>query len=330
MERKPRSGLDGLGIDASSHRRCIVGRGFQVRGGARPIPHHAHRHAGNVLAASGVLRHRRAGGLHAAAPAAVRPTTATSRRRARPRRRPPARRRRLPAPCGTGRQNGSLGAARCSPPTTRGTPTSPRPRCTRTPANYVATIIASGGNEPAPRLRRERRVRHPVRHRRRNASRSCRSTSPPTATRATPVRTRSRSTRPSKAASDAPRARVDRDRASSTSSFARRARAATAGTASIGRDAGTCARTRCAPTGGRRPTPPGCRSSRASCATTRWRAGAINHALRFTVPQTPARLHLPRDALRVVEHRPEPPADGAALPAQGELRHLRATPGRRA
>ena len=56
-------------------------------------------------------------------------------------------------------------------------------------------------------------------------------------------------------------------------------------------------------------------------------SGHINHALRFTVSQHAARLHPPGDALRVVEHRPEPPADGPAAPAQGELRHRRATTG---
>ena len=53
--------------------------------------------------------------------------------------------------------------------------------------------------------------------------------------------------------------------------------------ARLGRDLGTSRRTRCVRWGGRRPTPPGCRSFPASCATTRWRRGHIDHALRFTV-----------------------------------------------
>ena len=51
-------------------------------------------------------------------------------------------------------------------------------------------------------------------------------------------------------------------------------------------------------------------------------SGHINHALRFTVCADAARLHPPGDALGVVEHRPEPPADGLAAAAEGELRRV--------
>ena len=48
---------------------------------------------------------------------------------------------------------------------------------------------------------------------------------------------------------------------------------------------GTCARTPCARRAGRRPTPPGCRSSPACCAR-RGAAGVVDHAIRFTAPRT--------------------------------------------
>ena len=59
-------------------------------------------------------------------------------------------------------------------------------------------------------------------------------------------------------------------------------------------------------------------------------SGHIDHALRFTVSQYAAGLPAPRDARRVVEHRPEPAADGAAPAAEGELRRVVVTPARRA
>ena len=66
---------------------------------------------------------------------------------------------------------------------------------------------------------------------------------------------------------------------------------------------GTWAQTPCAPTAGRAPTPPACRSCPDWCATARWRAGVIDHALRFTAPRTRARPHLPGPPRRRLRHR---------------------------
>ena len=80
-------------------------------------------------------------------------------------------------------------------------------------------------HEAAPRLRRRRRVRHPVQGRAVDPAEACRSTTPRTATRAIPDRSRSRRTRRSKAARRAPAtgtcSSCNRGRAISTSSAAR-------------------------------------------------------------------------------------------------------------
>ena len=47
------------------------------------------------------------------------------------------------------------------------------------------------------------------------------------------------------------------------------------------------------------------------------RAGAIDHALRFTVPRTQRGYIHPATHLASSQHRPEPPADGAAAAAEG-------------
>ena len=82
----------------------------------------------------------------------------------------------------------------------------------------------------------------------------------------------------------------------------------------------TCARTSCARAAGRAPTPPACRSSRASPATTRSPRGEIRHALRFTVVAHARRVRLPRAPLRVLAHRPRPARDGPAVAAEGGVR----------
>ena len=51
-------------------------------------------------------------------------------------------------------------------------------------------------------------------------------------------------------------------------------------------------------------------------------AGAVRHAIRVTFPH-PAGLHPPRHPLRLIEHRPGPPAHGAPAAAEVLLRHLR-------
>ena len=82
-----------------------------------------------------------------------------------------------------------------------------------------------------------------------------------------------------------PRARAPAGQLPALRAVRRAPRAAAAGRPAPARSS-TCARTRCGPTPGRRPTPPACRSCPASCAATRWRRGEIRHALRFTVPHT--------------------------------------------
>ena len=129
-------------------------------------------------------------------------------------------------------------AARCSRRTTRGTRTSRRCRCAPTRRRWSRSISATGGqHEAAPRLRRRRRVRHPVHGRARDADRRCRSTTPRTATRAIPDRSRSRRTRRSKAARRATAtgtcSSCSRRRAISTSSSARSG-AGTTGTPTSG------------------------------------------------------------------------------------------------
>ena len=54
----------------------------------------------------------------------------------------------------------------------------------------------------------------------------------------------------------------------------------------LGRDLGPVVERTSAPTAGRPPTPPACRSCPASSAGTRWPPGEITHALRFTAPET--------------------------------------------
>ena len=85
--------------------------------------------------------------------------------------------------------------------------------------------------------------------------------------------------------------------------------------------------TPCGPRAGPRPTPPACRSCPAWCAGTRWRPGTIDHAIRFTAPAHPGRLHLARPPPGRRRHRPEPAADGRVVPAEGSRRHQR-LPGR--
>ena len=111
---------------------------------------------------------------------------------------------------------------------------------------------------------------------------------------------------------------VDRDACTLYELFALE-RAAGAGTPARARS-GTCARTRCGRAAGRRPTPPACRSCPASRATTRSRAGVIDHALRFTVQRTRRAYVYPARHF-ASERRPTPtlPPMGLRLRLQGEL-----------
>ena len=108
-----------------------------------------------------------------------------------------------------------------------------------------------------------------------NAAEGCRSTTPRTATRAIPVRSRSRRRRRSRAAGTATRdvlVAADRDAAISTSSTARVLARQPLGRR-LRRELEPDVEHAAARWAGRRPTPPGCRSSPDSCATTRWRSG---------------------------------------------------------
>ena len=267
--------------------------------------------------------------LPPAPPPAPAPAPTTKAPRPRPPRPRPRRRRRQPS-------TGALGAERLARQLSGlpgRQPVEPRrvDAAGRTPtrANYVATIARQRREPEAPRrLRRRRRVRHPVHHRARAPSRRCRSTSSTTATRATPARTRSRWRAPIEGGSDRHVLAVDRDTLQALRAVRRRAECGDRWDGRARARSSTSARTRCAPTAGPRPTPPACRSSPASSATTRSRRGQIDHALRFTVSQRAARLHPSRHALRVVEHRPEPPADGPAASGSRRASTSRATPAR--
>ena len=122
-------------------------------------------------------------------------------------------------------------AARCSRRTTRGTRRSTTLAVRRDSRDADREHQLAGQDEPAPRLRRRRRVRHPVQGRARDAAEGARSTTPRTATRAIPVRSRSRPTRRSKAARRAPATGTcsccNRERVISTSSGARSGRGIT-------------------------------------------------------------------------------------------------------
>ena len=76
---------------------------------------------------------------------------------------------------------------------------------------------------------------------------------------------------------------------------------------------------------GRRPTPPACRSSPASSATRRSPRGHIDHAIRFTVSRSQARLRLPGTALRLEPDEQGTAADGPAPAAPCELSGVRAS-----
>ena len=154
------------------------------------------------------------------------------------------------------------------------------------------------------------------------------STSPTTATRATPVRTRSRSHAPVEGGSDAHVLAVDRDHCKLYELFA-----ASPGTQPVVGGVGRGVRPhveRAASRGvdvGRRRRPADLRRARALRRGRerphRPRAPLHRVALAAGVPA-------PGDALGVVEHRRQPAADGAAPAAEGELRRRRRTPARRA
>ena len=248
----------------------------------------------------------------------VAPTTTTSSprpRQPRPPRRPPRRR-----------------AARAprSRPTTRGTPTSPATRCTRSAA-WVASI--GGDDEAAPRLRHvlgRRADRHPVRRTSAPASRGCRSRST-TTTRATRARTRSRRTRRSRAGR---RATATATSSSSTTPTCKLYELFYAATRRTAARPGTPARAPIFDLRSNALRPDGWTSADAAGlpifpGLVRYdevvQEGVIDHALRFTISRTQRGLHPPGDALRVVEHRPERAADGRALPHEGVLRLRRRT-----
>ena len=197
----------------------------------------------------------------------------------------------------------------------------------RAPGRHLARLHRLARVDGAvARLRRRRRVRHPVRQRAvQAAARADHASRSPTSP--IPARTRSRSTRRSRAAATATCSRCARATASCSSSTPPSARAP-AGAPTAARP-GTCGRTRCARSAGRRPTPPGCRSCPASPAATRPTRRDPPRAAHHR-PDHPEGLHPPGDALGVLQHRSRPAADGPAPAPEGELRHHRpARPGAR-
>ena len=222
------------------------------------------------------------------------------------------------------------GAATCSRPTTRGTATSRRspstptrpttsPRSPRCGGNqklhadfggggaYGIPYITVPGTQPtrAGRLRRR------------------------TATRATPGRTRSRSPHRSRAASDAPRAR-GRPRPLQA---LRAVRARAAGTSRWSADSGAVfdlTSNALRPEGWTSADAAGLPIFPGLVRYDEVASGHIDHALRFTVSKSQQAYLHPATHWRVVEHRPQPPADGAAAAAEGELQRVGVTPARRA
>ena len=97
----------------------------------------------------------------------------------------------------------------------------------------------------------------------------------------------------------------------------------------LGRDLEPALEPRCARRAGRRPTPPACRSCPGWPATTRSRAGAIRHALRFTVPRTRTAYISPARHYASSSERPGAAADGPARAAQAQRSTIARLPARR-
>ena len=91
---------------------------------------------------------------------------------------------------------------------------------------------------------------------------------------------------------------------------------------------GTCARTSCARAAGPPPTRPACRSSPASCATTRSRRGEIRTRCASRSPLA-ASLRVARAPLRVVTTDPDLPAMGQRLRLKASVRRSRGCRSRR-
>ena len=151
-------------------------------------------------------------------------------------------------------------------------------------------------------------------------SRRCRSTSWPTATRATPVRTRSRSPRRSRAAATATCSPSTVTTASSTSCSAR-PREPAGGRLSSGAVFDLTSNA-LRPEGWTSADAAGLPIFPGLVRYDEVASGHIDHALRFTVSSTQTGVPPPGDALRVVEHRRQPAADGPAAAAEGELRRV--------
>ena len=235
-----------------------------------------HTEAGQVGCAGSRPRcwHRVVALLGVTRPAPSAPTPTSAAARSSPTR-PPA----LPAnapslPNRGGLEPGHLQGARRPPTRPRRSPTStPTAATSSTPTSARRAHTASPTRSSAP------------------ASASCRSTTPPTATRATAGRSRSPTGAPVEGGngSDGDRHVLVVDRSSCIlyelyRAFSKPAAAPT-GTPTRA-PAGTCARPRCVPTPGPRPTPPGCRSSPAWSATTRSPPASLDHAIRVTFDST--------------------------------------------
>ena len=338
MWKGPRLPLDGLGIEPSSgwHRALIVGavtRSACLASRFRRRTCRYRPHAPRICSCSRPSRARRRCVLAACLPPARRrprprppPTTPTA-----PRPRPaddarPPRRRAADA-AGRGRRTGRSAAAASSRPTTRGTATSRRSPSTPTRRNYIAAIAALGGNQKLhadfggggeygiPYITVPG---HP--------GAASRSTSIDYGDESDPGPYPIPLAAPVEGGSDAARAR-GRPRPLQ----ALRAVRGEPGARPLGGRLGRGVRPhveRAAPRGldlGRRRRAPDLPRPRPLR-----RGGERPHRPRAALHgvAVAAGLPPPGHALRVVEHRPEPPADGPAPAAEGELRRRRRTPGR--
>ena len=199
---------------------------------------------------------------------------------------------------------------------------------TRARPPTIAYINAHGGDHLHPDFGSPRAYGFPYAVVGAGQRQAARSTTPPTATRATPGRSRSPSGAPVEGGngSDGDRHVLVVDRSSCTlyelyrAFFKPRPRPLER---RLGRRAGTCARPRCAPTAGPRPTPPACRSSPASSATTRSppASSTTRSASPSRAPATPGSTP-PRTA-PATPPAPSAPPMGTAAAAQGRLRPRR-------
>ena len=199
-------------------------------------------------------------------------------------------------------------------------------------ATLVANISSPGKTKLHPDFGGARRVRHPVQGRARDASRRCRSTTPRTATRAIPARSRSRATRRSRAARRATGDRHVLVVQQGTCHLYELGRAFWKGNhwnADVGVNWNLKSNT-LRPLGWTSADAAGLPILPGPRALRRGRGGSRS-ITRCGSPRrtTQTRLHPPRDALRVVVDESGAAADGSAAAAEGELLARRRSTGSR-